>query len=252
VPIGASNCLNFGNPEKPEVMGQLVMAIRGIAEACRALSVPITGGNVSLYNETDGQAIYPTPILGVVGLIEDADAALRRGFRRPGASVCLLGGTGEDVGGSESLKVLHGRVAGRPPKLDLEAEKKLHALMAEAAAAGVLESAHDLSDGGLAVALAECCFAGEEPGSGASIELDDRGLAPHVALFSETPSRMLVEARDLKALRALADRHRVPCAEIGAVGGDRLAIRVDGRALVDLPVARLHEAWMSLERLLSG
>lgn len=252
VPIGATNCLNFGNPEKPEIMGQLVMAIRGIGEACRALEAPITGGNVSLYNETDGKAIYPTPIIGVVGLIEDATKTLRRGFRRAGASVFLLGETHKDVGGSEYLKVVHGRVAGRPPKLDLGAERSLHALMAQAAAAGVLESAHDLSDGGLGVALAESCFAGEEPGLGGVFELPPDGFGPDIALFSETPSRMLVEARDATALRALAGRHRVPCVEIGKLGGDLLTIRGGGRTLVDLEVAKLHEAWMGLERLLGG
>ena len=134
VPIGATNCLNFGNPERPEVMGQLVRAIAGIGDACRALGVPITGGNVSLYNETDGKAIYPTPVIGVVGLLEDASRALTPWFREEGDAVYLLGTTGEDLGGSELLKVVHGRVAGRPPRLDLEAEKRLHAFMAEAAA----------------------------------------------------------------------------------------------------------------------
>jgi phosphoribosylformylglycinamidine synthase len=246
VPIGATNCLNFGNPEKPEIMGQLVMAIRGIGGACRALEAPITGGNVSLYNETDGKAIHPTPIIGVVGLIEDARKALRRSFRRAGARVLLLGATRDDIGGSEYLKVAHGKIAGQPPRLDLDAEKRLHAFMAEAAAAELLESAHDLSDGGLAVALAECCFAGEEPGLGASVELPDLGLPPHVSLFSESPSRMLVEARDTKAVRALAERHGVPVAELGSVGGTSLTVR----GVLDLEVARLHEAWMSLERLL--
>ena len=125
-------------------MGQLVMAIRGIGEACRALEAPITGGNVSLYNETDGKAIHPTPIIGVVGLIEDAKKALVRGFRRAGSRVLLLGATHADTGGSEYLKVIHGKVAGQPPKLDLDAEKRLHAFMAEAAAAELLESAHDI------------------------------------------------------------------------------------------------------------
>jgi phosphoribosylformylglycinamidine synthase len=250
VPIGATNCLNFGNPERPEVMGQLVMAIRGISEACRALGVPITGGNVSLYNETDGRAIYPTPILGVVGLIEDASCVLRRSFERAGATVLLLGSTEADLGGSEYLKVVHGRVAGRPPRLDLGAERRLHALMAEAAAARLLSSAHDLSDGGLAVALAECCFAGEEPGLGGSFELPAGGLGADVLLFSESPSRMLVEARDADALRALAERHGVPCAVLGTLGGARLTLRHAGRPLLDLEVARLHEAWTSLERSL--
>jgi phosphoribosylformylglycinamidine synthase II len=251
VPIGATNCLNFGNPERPEVMGQFVMAVRGMGEACRALGVPITGGNVSLYNETDGRAIDPTPVMGVVGLLEDAARVLRRSFLAEGDFVYLLGDTGPDLGGSEMLKVVHGRVAGRPPRLDLDAEKRLHAFLAEGAARGVLLSAHDLSDGGLGVAAAECCFAGEEPGLGARLELT-AGLRPDVLVFSETPSRAIVTTRDELRIAELARRHGVRWARIGTVGGDRLAIKSGGAMLVDLTVDELHEAWMSLERLLSG
>jgi phosphoribosylformylglycinamidine synthase II len=248
-PIGATNCLNFGNPEKPEIMGQLVTAIAGIGEACRALGVPITGGNVSLYNETEGQGIYPTPVLGVVGLLEDAGKALTSWFKREGDAVYLLGDTREDLGGSEFLKVVHGRVAGPPPRLDLEEEKRLQALVVEAAGAGLLLSAHDPSDGGLAVALAECAFRGEEPGLGGSFDLPGR-LRPDVLLFSESPSRMVVTTRDEARLRAAAFRHRVPCVSLGTVGGDRLALLSGARVFVDLPVSRLHEEWMGLERAL--
>jgi phosphoribosylformylglycinamidine synthase len=251
VPIGATNCLNFGNPEKPDVMGQLVLAIRGIGEACRALDVPITGGNVSLYNETDGRAIYPTPVIGVVGLLEDAARVVARSFQGEGDAVYLLGATGPDLGGSELVKVAHGRAAGAPPKLDLAAEKKLLALMADAAAEGILRSAHDPSDGGLAVALAECSFAGEEPGLGGRFELT-AALRPDVLLFSETPSRMVVSTRQEATLQELARRHGVPCERLGAVGGDHLALSSGGNLLLDLPVVRLHEAWMRLERLLDG
>ncbi len=250
VPIGATNCLNFGNPERPEIMGQLVAAIRGIGDACRALGVPITGGNVSLYNETDGKAIYPTPVLGVVGLIEDASKAVGRSFRAAGDAVYLLGATGDDLGGSELLKVVHGRVAGAPPRLDLASEKRLHELMAAAAAEGVLISAHDPSDGGLAVALAESCFAGEEVGVGGRFDLP-AGLRDHVALFAESPSRMVVSTRDGRRLEDLARAHGVPMARIGTTGGDRLAIAAGGRTLVDQPLARCHEAWMSLEPALA-
>jgi phosphoribosylformylglycinamidine synthase len=250
-PIGATNCLNFGNPERPEIMGQLVRAIEGIADACRALDVPITGGNVSLYNETDGRAIYPTPVLGVVGLLEDATNALRRSFREAGDAVCLLGATGEDLGGSELLKVVHGRVAGRPPRLDLVAERRLYEAVLEAVEEGLLRSAHDVSDGGLAVALAECCFGWEEPGLGARLDLPD-GLRPDVLLFSETPSRMVVTTCDAARLEERARRHGVPCHRLGVVGGEPLVLASGGRTLVDLPVAALFEAWMSLEALLSG
>jgi phosphoribosylformylglycinamidine (FGAM) synthase-like enzyme len=249
-PIGATNCLNFGNPEKPEVMGQLVRAIQGMGEACRALDIPITGGNVSLYNETDGRAIYPTPVMGVVGLLEDADSVLRRWFVEEGDLVYLLGRTGEDLGGSELLKVVHGKIAGRPPRLDVEAEKRLHALLAEGAGRRILRSAHDASEGGLAVALAECCFRGEEPGPGGRFDLP-AGLRPDVLLFSETPSRAVVTTRDELRLAELARRHGVPWARLGVVGGGRLTLASGGATLVDVPIDRLHEAWMSLEATLS-
>ena len=250
VPIGATNCLNFGNPEKPEVMGQLVKAIQGMGEACRTLDIPITGGNVSLYNETDGRAIYPTPVMGVVGLLEDADTVLRRWFVEEGDLVYLLGTTGEDLGGSELLKVVHGKIAGRPPRLDLDAEKRLHALLAEGAARGILRSAHDASEGGLAVTLAECAFRGEEPGLGGRFDLPG-GLRPDVLLFSETPSRAVVTTRDELRTAELARRHGVPWARIGVVGDGRLTLVSGGATLVDLPLECLHEAWMSLETLLS-
>jgi phosphoribosylformylglycinamidine synthase subunit PurL len=250
-PIGATNCLNFGNPERPEVMGQLVRAIAGIREACLVLEVPITGGNVSLYNETEGRAIYPTPILGVVGILEDADRVLTSWFKEEGDAVYLLGETNADLGGSELVRVVHGIAAGPPPRLDLAEEKRMHALVLEAAAAGWLRSAHDCSDGGLAVALAECAFHGEEPGLGGRFDLPGT-LRPDVLLFSESPSRMIVTTRDEAHLRAAAHRRGVPCHRLGVVGGDQLSLLSGSREFVSLPVRRLHEAWMSLERLLGG
>jgi phosphoribosylformylglycinamidine synthase II len=245
-PIGATNCLNFGNPERPEIMGQLVSAIRGMADACTAFDVPITGGNVSLYNETDGKAIYPTPVIGVVGLIEDAAKTLTSWFKEAGDVVVLLGATRAELGGSEFLQVIHGRAAGQPPALDTEAEKGLHALVLEAAERGLLCSAHDPSDGGLAVALAECTFRGEEAGLGGTFHLPE-GLRPDVLLFSESPSRMVVTTRDEAALVALAREHAVPAFPLGRVGGERLVLGTGGASIVDLPVVRLHAAWMSLE-----
>src|SRR6185436_10036968 len=251
VPIGATNCLNFGNPERPEVMGQLVRAIAGIGDACRALGVPITGGNVSLYNETDGKAIDPTPVIGVVGLLDDASRALTQWFREEGDAVYLLGTTGPDLGGSALLKIVHGRVAGRPPRLDLQAEKRLHALVAELAAAGVLLSAHDLSEGGLAVALAERCMTADGPRLGGRFDLGS-ARRPDVLLFAETSSRMIVSTRDGRRFEEASGRNGVPCRLLGAVGGERLTLTADGRDLVDLPVARLHEAWMGLEARLEA
>ena len=250
-PIGATNCLNFGNPEKPEIMGQLVAAIRGIADACRAFDVPITGGNVSLYNETDGKAIYPTPVIGVVGLIEDAAKTLTSWFKEAGDVAFLLGTTHAELGGSEFLQVIQGRAAGRPPALQVWSEKRLYGLVLEAAGHSLLGSAHDLSDGGLAVALAECAFRNGEVGLGGSFDLPE-GQRPDVMLFSESASRMVVTTRDEAALTAMARRHSVPAFRLGPVGGDRLTLREGATTLVDLPVARLHEAWMSLETLLQS
>jgi phosphoribosylformylglycinamidine synthase len=221
-----------------------------MGDACRAFGVPITGGNVSLYNETDGQAIFPTPVIGVVGLIEDAATTLRCWFEEEGDAVFLLGATLPDLGGGELVQVVHGRAAGRPPRLDVEAERRLHALVLEAASLGVLRSAHDPSEGGLAVALAECAFRNGEPGLGGVFEVGE-AERPDVSLFSESPSRMVVSVRDEAAFLKVAARHDVPAARLGAVGGHRLTLRAGGRTLVDSPVADLHQAWMSLERTLS-
>src|SRR5688572_18827257 len=174
VPIGATNCLNFGNPEKPEIMWQFVEAVEGIADACRALDIPITGGNVSLYNETDGKAIHPTPIIGVVGLIDDASAAIGRVFRQSGDDVVLLGEPAGALGGSEYLNTVHQTIAGDAPALDLDRERALIALLSRAAAERLIQSAHDCSDGGIAVTLAECSF--DSSGVGCTIDLP---RAPH-------------------------------------------------------------------------
>ncbi len=158
LPIAATNNLNFGNPQKPEIMWQFAEAVAGIGEACRALDTPITGGNVSLYNETDGTAILPTPVLGIVGVLEDASKVLTRTFKRAGTPVVLLGITSAELGGSEYLYRVHGLIRGQAPALDLDAEKRLQRLLVDAAAEDLLLSAHDCSEGGLAVTLAECCF----------------------------------------------------------------------------------------------
>jgi phosphoribosylformylglycinamidine synthase len=249
VPIGATNCLNFGNPQRPEIMWQLVESIEGIAEACRALDVPITGGNVSLYNETDGRAIYPTPTLGVVGLIEDASHALGRAFRASGEAIVLLGeGLGE-LGGSEYLNVVHGVVVGMPPAVDLARERALIGLLTTAAARGFLRSAHDCSDGGLAVTLAECAF--DCGGIGLRVDVvpvpsaGSHGIA--AALFGESASRAVVSVmpEHLAALQALAADYGVPAAVIGETGGSRIAIAVGGMAVVDADLEKAEAAWSS-------
>ncbi len=247
-PIGATNCLNFGNPERPEIMWQFARAVEGIAAACEALSIPITGGNVSLYNETDGKAIYPTPILGVVGLLEHADKALGRAFRRSGDAVVLLGETRHELGGSEYLKVTSDLVAGMPPEIDLQAEKALLRLLVSSSADGLLASAHDCSDGGLAVTLAECTFG--TAGVGLSVDLPAATSAPSEwrtasALFSESASRAVVTVA-LEHLEALLGRARalgVPAREVGRTGTDRIRIAVDGVEAANFAVAEAEELW---------
>ena len=158
LPIGATNCLNFGNPEKPDIMWQFGRAVEGMSAACRALDIPITGGNVSLYNETDGRGVLPTPVIGVVGLVEDADRVVGRAFRSEGDIVVLLGDTRTEFGGSEFLHVLHDQIRGVPPQLDLSQEAALQRVLVDGASSAVIRSAHDCVEGGVAVTVAECCF----------------------------------------------------------------------------------------------
>jgi phosphoribosylformylglycinamidine synthase len=251
-PIGATNCLNFGNPEKPEVMWQFVRAVEGMGAACRALDVPITGGNVSLYNETDGRAVLPTPVLGVVGLIEDADRIARRTFQAPDDAVVLLGESRAELGGSEYLKVLHGLVRGVPPALDLAREAALQRLLVEGIAAGVIRSAHDCAEGGLGIALAECCF---DTGFGASVDVSsvetEAAFADIATLFSESASRVIVSVAPsaVSDLLARARAMNVPAARVGSVGGSRIRVSVDGRPVLDESLAESEGLWSSsLER----
>jgi phosphoribosylformylglycinamidine synthase II len=253
VPIGATNCLNFGNPERPEIMWQLVEAVEGLAEACRALEIPITGGNVSLYNETDGRAIYPTPIIGVVGLIEDASRVLTRAFQAGGDAVILLGDDRGELGGSEYLKTIHGLVRGEAPALDLPRERALLTLVTGAAAAGLLRSAHDCSDGGIAVTLAESCF--DTGGVGATVELEPSTPSkepstpsrdPSIpSLFSESASRIVVSvaASNEKDVLSRAAAAGVPARRIGTTGGSRLEISIQGRKAIDVAVAEAEHVW---------
>jgi phosphoribosylformylglycinamidine synthase subunit PurL len=246
-PIGATNCLNFGNPEKPDVMWQFVRAVEGMGAACRALNVPITGGNVSLYNETDGRAVLPTPVIGVVGLIDDADRIARRTFQAADDVVVMLGESRAELGGSEYLKVIHGLVRGVPPALDLAREAALQRLLVEGIAAGVIKSAHDCAEGGLAIALAECCF---DTGLGVSVdvpgvETPESSLADVARLFSESASRVVVSvsAHGLEDLLARAAAGSVPAIRIGTVGGARIRIAVDGRQVVDESLAESEALW---------
>jgi phosphoribosylformylglycinamidine synthase len=261
-PIGATNCLNFGNPERPDIMWQLVEAIEGIADACRALDVPITGGNVSLYNETNGEAIYPTPIIGVVGVIDDASRTIARAFRDEGDEILLLGENYGELGGSEFLKSLHHQVKGQPPTLDLAKERALITFLTRAAGAGLLRSAHDCSDGGVAVTLAECAF--DTGGIGFEVDLpavvgqDPKREEPADAipgLFGESASRAVVSVRpaDLNATLALAAELGVVAQHVGRTGGSRMVMRVAGAEAIDAAVEEAERIWSTaIERHFAG
>ena len=252
VPVAATNCLNFGNPERPDIMWQFARAVAGIGAACRALDVPITGGNVSLYNETDGQPIHPTPVLGVVGIVENAERVLGRVVQRSGAVVMLLGdaAAGGEIGGSEYLKVITGLVRGTPPAIDLTAERALQRLVADLAAEGLLESAHDCAEGGLAVTVAECCF--DSGGIGAELSLPPTppgaatdALAATTALFGEAPTRVVVSVaeRHVDTVRARAATAAVPARLLGRTGGSRLRLLVADEVVIDLPLAEAEHVW---------
>ena len=250
-PLAVTNCLNFGNPQKPEVYYQLQECIRGMADACRALGVPVVSGNVSLYNETQGEAIYPTPVVGAVGLLEDVGDALSAGFTGAGDAVLLLGGkagdSSESLAGSEYLAVEHGIVGGKPV-IDLESEARLQRLLVRLAQARLLHSAHDCSDGGLAVALSESAILG---GVGFAGEGDWIGARWDAALFGEEASRAVVScnAADVPAIESAAQEIGVPCIRLGVTGGERFAVP----GLVDEALAELSDAFYGgLEQALSS
>jgi phosphoribosylformylglycinamidine synthase len=234
-PVAITNCLNFGNPEKPEISWQFHQAVQGMAAACRALGTPVTGGNVSFYNETGGCPVYPTPIVGMVGLLEDVSRRLPAGFIAAGDAVVLLGPEAGTLGGSEYLATVHGRVAGPPPPVDLAAERALHQVCLELAGQGKLASSHDVSDGGLAVALAECCFLAA-PGAG-GVEVCLEGTRADRVLFGEAHGRMLVSCRqqEVEAVLGEAACRGVPARVLGQV--------VDGKFSLALPAAGVRLAY---------
>jgi phosphoribosylformylglycinamidine synthase len=245
-PLALTDCLNFGNPEKPDVYFQLEQAIRGMAEACRVLSIPVISGNVSLYNETNGSAIYPTPVVGMLGALDDVRYRLEMGFRQEGDLVYLVGVEGSDgrclngevdaLGGSEYLAAIHARVAGRP-RIDLDLEHRVQRVCLEAARRGLLASAHDCSEGGLAVTLAESCVAGKVGLDASGIHV--RGRADS-ALFGEAQSRIVVSLSpdSREAFEEILRAAGAPATFLGVVGGDRL--RLVG--LLDLPITVLEAA----------
>src|SRR5277367_6029895 len=255
-PIAATNCLNFGNPEKPEVMWQFSEAIDGIAEACRVLETPITGGNVSFYNETLGKPIYPTPILGVLGLLEDAGNALGSAFRNDGDAILLLDGNsggvaapaaiiGEEFASSEYAKTIQGVVAGAPPTIDLAAEKHLIDCLVKLASERVISSAHDVSDGGLAVTLAESCF----DTNGLSADVTISGAAPtepaESALFGERGARAVVTAAaaSLARINQIAAQYKVSVQSIGTVVRSEFRIQYSGSPVIQGSVESFQQSW---------
>ncbi len=247
-PIGATNNLNFGNPERPEIMWQFGEAVRGIGDACRALDVPITGGNVSLYNETEGRAIYPTPVLGVVGLLADASCSVTRTFTSSGAAVVLLGDSHGELGGSEYLARLMSRVQGEPPQLDLQRERALQQLVVSLVRSKLVQSAHDCSDGGLAVTLAECTFDTGGIGVEANVETVPGRFGAFGAaatLFGESASRVVVSVPEGSVDEVMneADRAAVPARVIGRTGGAEIRIDVAGVPAIRMATADAERIW---------
>jgi phosphoribosylformylglycinamidine synthase len=240
VPVAVTNCLNFGSPEDPAVMWQLAEAVRGLADGCQTLGIPVTGGNVSLYNQTGTTAIYPTPVIGVLGVHANVRRRVGAGLTVPGAQLVLLGTTAAEFGGSAWAEVAHQHLGGLPPAVDLAAERALAGLAAAAADGGLLSSAHDLSDGGLAVALAESCLRG---GLGCTVTLRSVGQDgdPFTALFSESAGRALVSVAPGREAQfaALCAEHGVPATVLGASSGDTLTVE----SAFEIPLAELERAW---------
>ena len=258
-PIGLTDCLNFGNPERPDIMWQFVLAIEGLKDACEHFNIPIVSGNVSFYNETNGLSIYPTPMLGMVGLIDVADRAMTQWFRDEGDAIVLLGKTREDLGGSEYLKVLQHREQGSPPFLSLDIEKALQDFALKVIHEGLVQSAHDCSDGGLAVALAECCVSGPRAAQGAVVKLGLGSLRRDALLFGESQSRIILSTRPtaVESILSRAAEAGVPAAQIGTVGGGRLVIEVEPGKVgdgcrIDLPIRQVSDCWVhAIEEQLS-
>jgi len=268
-PIAATNCLNFGNPEKPEVMWQFTEAIDGITEACTVLETPITGGNVSFYNETLGKPIYPTPILGVLGLMEDAECALGSAFRNEGDAIVLLDGsqsrTPQDAGlkagatyttpfsSSEYAKTIHGVVAGAPPSIDLAAEKRLIDCLVQLASESAISSAHDVSDGGIGVTLAESCF--DSDGLSAQVNFDAAEEPTESALFGERGARAVVSVSPASLARvdAIAAQWEVKAQRIGTVARGDFRIQIKGAPVIQGNVDSFRQIWSeSLAKAIEG
>ncbi|MCH7485483.1 MAG: phosphoribosylformylglycinamidine synthase II, partial [Proteobacteria bacterium] len=239
-PLAITDCLNFGNPEKPDIMGQFVGCVEGMAEACRALDFPVVSGNVSFYNETEGRAIPPTPAIGGVGLLDDARGAVTLAFGEAGQALILIGDTRGHLGASLYLREIEGRDEGAPPPVDLAAERRNGDLVRALITDGLIAACHDLADGGLAVAVAEMALAG---GMGAALEVAADGIPLHAWLFGEDQGRYLLSAADPAAVLARAGEAGVPARRIGVTGGSELTVGASHAiSLSDLRDA--HESWL--------
>jgi len=244
-PKAITNNLNFGNPRRPEVYYQLREAVRGMAEACDALGTPVTGGNVSLYNESPGGAVFPTPVIGMVGVVESLAHVTRAPFREEGDAVVLLGSPTDHIGGSEYLARIHGIVAGSPPASDVDDERELIDALLEAIERGVVRSAHDCSDGGLAVAIVECCIMDRADQRGATIDLSHwPALADRAVLYGEAQARAVVSTSAPDVVLAIAADHGVPARVVGTVGSSGSPVQISTRSTrIVAPVARLDAAY---------
>ncbi|WP_019907423.1 phosphoribosylformylglycinamidine synthase subunit PurL [Thermoanaerobacter indiensis] len=240
-PIGVTDCLNFGNPEKKEIYWQLKNSIFGIAKACETLQIPVVSGNVSLYNENEEGAIYPTPVIGMAGLIEDVSKICTMDFKKERDVIIILGENKGEIGGSEYLKVCFGMVKGQPPQIDLEEEKRLQELVLKLIDKGLINSSHDISEGGFAAALVESAISGKK---GAKISLQT-SLREDIELFSESQPRALITVSPEKVEEVLkiAYEYQVPAQKVGVVEGKKIAIEVNGKKIIDLPLEVLEESW---------
>lgn len=248
-PLAITNCLNFGNPYNPEVYWTFSEVIRGMGEACNAFDTPVTGGNVSFYNETEKSAVYPTPVIGMVGLLEDIKYTTTQYFKNAGDLIVLLGDPCNEVGGSEYLKLLRGKVAGRAPKVDLAYEINVQEVCKKAIRAGIVNSAHDCSEGGLAVAIAESCF-NPESRFGADIQFE-MSFRTDFEIFGESHSRIIlsIPPGKLEQLQEIAQENNVRCTPLGTVAKDQFTIG----SLIKMPIEKLYELWYhSIENTING
>ena len=243
-PIGLSNCLNFGNPEKPEIMWQFQQAVEGMGDACRFFDIPVVSGNVSLYNETKGEAIYPTPTIAVVGLIEDQNRIMTQGFKKSGDQIALIGFTMEELGGTEYLKIMFDRSEGKPPVLDRKHEKQVQDFCWELIQKGFISSAHDCSEGGLAIAVAESCFSYGGQTLGATLTLEST-LRNDTLLFGETQSRIIISFPEerINEIEDLAMTFPVDFSLIGKVGGSHFTVTVNEEEVIKQEINILKEIW---------